>query len=309
MRICSYCVMPNHWHFVLWPQHDGDLAAFMQRLTVTHVTRWQKNRRRVGEGHVYQGRFKSFPVETDDYFYQLVRYVERNALRANLVPRAEEWRWSSLWRREHGSPAEQTLLAEWPMPCPRHWLRYVNEAETESELEALRRSVHRGQPFGSGDWVFSRYIICRAEQYWTCPRCFAPQATGSSVVTSYAVPNSIGPVPVVLPPRKDEWGHRSAVGRLYRCPSQATSNCWTGRLGSWLKAKQAPHINTLRRSRRTSIDQAPGANWLADSDDCSTTSQDVPKPSMGHEVVLVDTATTFLKELGNCYRPCRCRHK
>ena len=153
MRICSYCVMPNHWHFVLWPQHDGDLAAFMQRLTVTHVTRWQKNRRRVGEGHVYQGRFKSFPVETDDYFYQLVRYVERNALRANLVPRAEEWRWSSLWRREHGSPAEQTLLAEWPMPCPRHWLRYVNEAETESELEALRRSVHRGQPFGSGDWV------------------------------------------------------------------------------------------------------------------------------------------------------------
>ena len=130
MRICSYCVMPNHWHFVLWPQHDGDLAAFMQRLTVTHVTRWQKNRRRVGEGHVYQGRFKSFPVETDDYFYQLVRYVERNALRANLVPRAEEWRWSSLWRREHGSPAEQTLLAEWPMPCPRHWLRYVNEAET-----------------------------------------------------------------------------------------------------------------------------------------------------------------------------------
>ena len=153
MRICSYCVMPNHWHFVLWPQHDGDLAAFMQRLTVTHVTRWQKNRRRVGEGHVYQGRFKSFPVETDDYFYQLVRYVERNALRANLVPRAEEWRWSSLWRREHGSPAEQTLLAKWPMPCPRHWLRYVNEAETERELEALRRSVHRGQPFGSGDWV------------------------------------------------------------------------------------------------------------------------------------------------------------
>ena len=89
MRICSYLLMPNHWHLVLWPERDGDLAAFMQRLTVTHVTRWQKHKRRVGEGHVYQGRFKSFPVQEDDYFYQVVRYVERNALRATLVDRAE----------------------------------------------------------------------------------------------------------------------------------------------------------------------------------------------------------------------------
>ena len=64
MRICNYCIMPNHWHFVLWPEQDGDLAVSMQRLTVTHVTRWQKHRRTVGEGHIYQGRFKSFPIET-----------------------------------------------------------------------------------------------------------------------------------------------------------------------------------------------------------------------------------------------------
>ena len=70
MRICAYCWMPNHWHFVLWPEADDHLAAFMQRLSVTHVTRWQKHRRVVGEGHVYQGRFKSFPIETEDYFYQ-----------------------------------------------------------------------------------------------------------------------------------------------------------------------------------------------------------------------------------------------
>ena len=90
MRICSYCLMPNHWHFVLWPQNDGDLAAFLQRMTVTHATRWQKHRRRVGEGHIYQGRFKSFPVETDEHFYQVVRYVERNALRAGLADLAED---------------------------------------------------------------------------------------------------------------------------------------------------------------------------------------------------------------------------
>jgi len=78
MRVCSYCLMPNHWHLVLWPEHDGDLPVFMERLTVTHVTRWQRHRGQVGYGHVYQGRFKSFPVSTDEYFYQVVRYVERN---------------------------------------------------------------------------------------------------------------------------------------------------------------------------------------------------------------------------------------
>jgi len=145
--------MPNHWHFVLWPENDGELAAFMQRMTVTHVTRWQKNKKRVGYGHVYQGRFKSFPVEQDDYFYQVVRYVERNAIRANLVSRAEQWQWSSLWRRESGTTEQRRILSKWPLPCPRRWKELVNEPQTDSELLALRRSVDRGQPFGSVQWI------------------------------------------------------------------------------------------------------------------------------------------------------------
>ena len=153
MRICSYCLMPNHWHFVLWPEQDDDLATFMQRLTVTHVTRWQKHRRRVGEGHVYQGRFKSFPVETDNYFYQVARYVERNALRADLVSLAEEWRWSSLWRQVHGTAGQRRWLSAWPLPRPRAWIKLVNEPQTDTELQALRRSVIRGRPYGSDAWV------------------------------------------------------------------------------------------------------------------------------------------------------------
>src|SRR5688500_12411279 len=82
MRVAAYCLMPNHWHLVLWPERTGDLAAFMQKLTITHARRWQEHRHRVGYGHLYQGRYKSFPVEGDEHFYQLVRYVERNALRA-----------------------------------------------------------------------------------------------------------------------------------------------------------------------------------------------------------------------------------
>jgi putative transposase len=153
MRICAYCLMPNHWHFVLWPEHDGDLAAFMQRLTITHVRCWQEHRHCVGYGHLYQGRYKSFPVDTDEYLYQVLRYVERNALRANLVAQAEDWRWGSLWRRVHGSAAQKALLSEWPLPQPRQWKALVNTPQTEQELEALRRCVNLGQPFGSEGWV------------------------------------------------------------------------------------------------------------------------------------------------------------
>jgi putative transposase len=153
VRICAYCLMPNHWHFVLWPEHDGDLAAFMQQLTTKHVRRWQLHRRRVGYGHVYQSRYKSFPVEKEEYFYQLARYVERNALRAGLIELAESWKWSSLWRRTSGTPEQQQLLSDWPVPYPRGWRKLVNEPQTEAEVDAIRRCLARGQPYGCEDWV------------------------------------------------------------------------------------------------------------------------------------------------------------
>jgi REP-associated tyrosine transposase len=153
MRIVAYALMPNHWHLVLWPKHDGELAAFMQKLTITHVRNWQEHRHRVGYGHLYQGRYKSFPVENDDHFYQLVRYVERNPLRAGLVRRAESWRWGSLWRRLRGSSDERSMLGDWPLPRPTSWLQYVHQPQSEAEVQAIRQSVARGQPFGGDVWV------------------------------------------------------------------------------------------------------------------------------------------------------------
>ena len=153
LRLCGYCLMPNHWHLVVWPKQAGQLATFMQRLTITHARRWQEHRGRVGYGHVYQSRYKSFPVQSEDHFYQVLRYVERNPLRANLVERAEQWRWSSLWRRVAGTPAERSVLSDWPLPQPRNWCKLVNDPQTESELAAIRRSVERGQPLGDQDWV------------------------------------------------------------------------------------------------------------------------------------------------------------
>jgi putative transposase len=151
IRICVYCWMPNHWHFVLWPRGDGDLSKFMQRMANMHTQRWQRAKLRVGHGHLYQGRFKSFPIETDEHFYSVVRYVERNALRAGLVDRAEDWRWASLHQRtrqRHGP-----LLADWPLPRPSDWTEYVNLPQTEPEVEAIHRCIRRGTPYGNPAWI------------------------------------------------------------------------------------------------------------------------------------------------------------
>jgi len=150
MRLLAYVAMPNHWHLVVWPQHDGALSTYAQWLTVTHVRRWHAHHHTEGTGPVYQGRFKSFPVQEDDHFLTLCRYVERNALRANLVARAEQWRWSSLWHRCHDTPVP--WLNAWPQAVPQGWLEHVNGVETEGELAAVRRSVARGAPFGDEVW-------------------------------------------------------------------------------------------------------------------------------------------------------------
>ena len=85
MRLLAYCLMPNHFHVLLWPREDGDLSRFMSWLTMTHTQRWHAHHRTAGTGHLYQGRFKSFSVQSAEHFLTVCRYVERNALRANLV--------------------------------------------------------------------------------------------------------------------------------------------------------------------------------------------------------------------------------
>jgi putative transposase len=150
MRILAYCLMPNHWHLVLWPERDGELRRFMTWLGLTHTQRWHARRASAGSGHLYQGRYKAFLVQADDHLLAVCRYVERNPLRAQLVRRAEAWRWGSLWRRERGQGLE--LLADWPLPRPDDWRARVNRAESAAELEALRTAVQRGRPFGAAAW-------------------------------------------------------------------------------------------------------------------------------------------------------------
>ena len=153
MRILAYCIMPNHWHLVLYPKHDGDLARFMSWITNTHTRRWHAAKKTIGDGHLYQGRYKSFLCQEDNHFLTLVRYVERNPKRADLVTKAEQWRWSSIWRREKGMPRQKKLLSAWPVPRPDDYLSWLNKPQTASEEERIRRSIIKSSPFGNDNWV------------------------------------------------------------------------------------------------------------------------------------------------------------
>ena len=148
--LLAYCLMPNHWHLVVWPEHDEDLSKFMHHLTGTHAQRWNAYRGISGEGAVYQGRFKAIPVERDDHFLRLCRYVERNALRAGLVDRVSDWRWSSLWRRLNH--CEDQFLAEWPIPRPAGWVDFLQEPVPNDESEQLRAAIRCNMPFGAERW-------------------------------------------------------------------------------------------------------------------------------------------------------------
>lgn len=151
-RILSWCLMPNHWHFVIWPRRDGELTAFLRWLAHAHAMRWHVAHGTVGRGHLYQGRFKSLPVARDEHFLTVCRYVERNAMAAKLVRRAEDWRWGSAWVRRNGDSELKALLSEWPVERPRNWPNVLNEPLEPKEKSLLRVCVERSRPFGGEAW-------------------------------------------------------------------------------------------------------------------------------------------------------------
>jgi putative transposase len=149
MRVLGYCLMPNHFHLLLWPHRDGDLSRWMQWLLTAHVRRYHTHYE--SSGHVWQGRFKAFPIEQNEHLLTVWRYAERNALRAGLVRKAERWPWSSL-NNARGIEAGLTL-DDGPVGRPKDWADYVNAPQTEAELAALRRAIERGRQYGEQEWV------------------------------------------------------------------------------------------------------------------------------------------------------------
>jgi len=153
VELFSFTLMPNHWHVILRPQKDGQMGRLLRWVSATHTLRYHGHYHRHGYGHLYQSRFKSFPVQGDEHFYVVCRYVERNPLRANLVASAEDWPYGSLYRWCQRPEPMPKFLSKWPIPRLRDWLSRVNAALTEKELDAMRTSVNRGRPFGDETWT------------------------------------------------------------------------------------------------------------------------------------------------------------
>jgi putative transposase len=140
VRIVAYCIMGNHWHFVFWVEVKGDVSRFLHRLTTTHAKSWRRRTGTVGCGHVYQDRFHDSKIFTESYYYNVLRYVEQNPLRANLVRASSDWRWSSLGER---LGHRRDLLTDGPADLPLGWPQLVDETLSDEAIEEIRSSLQR----------------------------------------------------------------------------------------------------------------------------------------------------------------------
>jgi putative transposase len=148
LPLVSYCVMPNHWHLVVQPLNLDQLSTSMHWLTCTHAIRWCRAHERAGPGPLYQGRFKSIPVQPDIHLVRVCRYVERNALSAKLVNRAEEWPWSSVNQRCENRPSP--ALAQLQFLMDTEWIRTVNKYSIDVPVA---KAIRQNRPFGSDPWA------------------------------------------------------------------------------------------------------------------------------------------------------------
>jgi putative transposase len=181
MRLLDFAIMPNHWHMILLPDEDLQLSMFMHWLTMTHTQRWHAARGTTGTGPVYQGRYKAIPVQSDDHFLTVARYVERNPVRASLVRSVEDWRWSSVWHRCNNC---DLFLSEWPVPVPANWLDIVNEPMNDAQLNAVRNAVALGWPYGDAEWtreMAETFALKRALRTVGRPRKSSSYQVGLSV--------------------------------------------------------------------------------------------------------------------------------
>ncbi len=150
MRLCGYCIMSNHWHMLLWPSSDEALADFMHWITLTHARRWHAAHGTNGMGHIYQGRYKSFPIQHNHHYLKTMRYIEANPCRAGIADTATDWQWSSFAHRLKAP--KPFALNHGPVQIPENWSEIVADALPEKELAELACCLKRGCPYGQKEW-------------------------------------------------------------------------------------------------------------------------------------------------------------
>jgi putative transposase len=147
VKVLAWCIMPNHFHLLVSPERADDLSRWMQWFMTSHVRRYHRFYN--SSGHIWQGRYKSFIVQEDTHLLTVMRYIEGNPVRAQIVPSAKDWNWSS--HRARTGVAE-SCIEKAPINLPSDWSAYVDQPLTEGELGRLQTSIQRQTPFGSPPW-------------------------------------------------------------------------------------------------------------------------------------------------------------
>ncbi len=151
MRLCGYCIMSNHWHMLLWPADDGDLSDFMHWITMTHVRRWHTAHGTGGIGHVYQGRYKSFPIQHNSHYLKTMRYIEANPCKAGIAQTPADWQWSSYTQRLNAPKPFD--LNPGPLKIPDNWPTIVKAAIPANDSAQIANCIKRGSPYGDEEWI------------------------------------------------------------------------------------------------------------------------------------------------------------
>ncbi|MDR2488512.1 MAG: transposase [Desulfovibrio sp.] len=144
LAIWAYCLMPNHAHIIGVPEKEESLHRAIKETHRRYSCRI--NTREGWRGHLWQGRFASFPLD-EKHGLQAIRYVELNPVRANLVGRPQDWPWSSA--AAHLSGAMDPLLSPVPEVYVSDWRGYLEETEAEIFL----RHERTGRPLGGTEFI------------------------------------------------------------------------------------------------------------------------------------------------------------
>jgi putative transposase len=161
-KLYHFCLMPNHIHMIIEPTVDGSLPKIMMRLTLSYSSYFNKKYK--GVGHVWQGRYKSSLIDKEDYFIWCGLYVEMNPVRAGLVARPEDWRWSSYCFYAFG---ERNPLIEGLIDLDPYYLKLgkdfperqknyrenIERVEEEKFLKNIRKQLDEGV-FGKPDFIW-----------------------------------------------------------------------------------------------------------------------------------------------------------
>jgi len=159
VKVYGYCLMTNHVHLIIDPcNNNASLGKLMKRLAGRQTRYVNRLERR--SGSLWEGRYKSSPIETDCYLLACCRYVDLNPVKAGMVKRAEDYVWSS-YAQKIGFDDDKWLdddicylaLSEDIEERQQRYIDYVNKGSPENERQFICHSLQRGQLTGTDRFI------------------------------------------------------------------------------------------------------------------------------------------------------------